>query len=562
LPTLEIELEDLEALLGMPLPKNKDNLNEILAFIKGEIKDLNDKNIRIELKDSNRVDLWGVEGLARALCGFLNIDNGLIEYQVIGDSDVEVQVNSRLRQIRPYIGCAVVRDIQLSNMAIRNLMHFQEKLDTTYGRNRRKTSIGLYDFDLISPPLYYDVVKPNEISFVPLDFNEELTLEEILRLHPKGIEYGDIVRQYPFWPIFTDSEKKVLSFPPIINSNDLGKITEDTNNVLIEVTGTVLKTVLNTLTNLTVALADRGGSIYSTIIHYPYKEIKDITTPILNIDTFEIDRDYIQKVIGIEMKLSEISSLLEKARYAVAKTTGSQITVRIPSYRVDIQHPIDIIEDIAITYDYNKIQPRWPHLPTIGGVSSKTTFRDLVREIVIGLGFQEILTFNLTNSEVLFTRMNIKPERLVEMANPRLASMTSFRNWLLPSLLEFLSDNIHVEYPQKIFEIGHCITYDEKESNKIKEMEKLSCISIHSNANFSEVKSILDALFRNLNINYKLESFNHGSLIKGRSGKILVEENNIGFIAEIHPQVLRNWNLENPAISFELNLDIIYETLF
>jgi len=555
MPTIEVERDDLESLLGVKLPENEEGLNDILAYVKGEAKQVEGQDIRIEFKDSNRADIWGVEGLARALRGFLDLEKGLRDYHIAGSSGVEVKVDARLENIRPYIGCSVVRDIKLTDPAIRQIMRFQDKMDQTYGRNRQRTSIGVYDFDLITPPLSYRTAEPREVSFVPLEFEEELTLEEILDKHPKGIDYGHIVRDYPVWPIFMDSEDKVLSFPPIINSSDLGRITETTSNVLTEVTGTAYETVLDVLTNITLALADRGGSVHSAEIHYPYEEVSDTVTPTLNVETLRIEVDYIQKVVGIPLNLSEIRDSLERSRYGVSEATESHVAVQVPCYRVDILHPIDVVEDIAIAYNYNKIQPRWPELPTIGGLSSETEFRDLVREVVIGLGFQEILTYSMTSPDVLFTRMNIKPETVVEIANPKLVSMTCLRNWLLPSLMELLSHNIHVEYPQKTFEVGYCTMHDEQRENKTVDQEKLACVTIHSNANFTEAKSVLDAFLSNLGMRYQLEALDHGSFIEGRTGSILIENTEVGFIGELHPQVLRNWNLENPAAAFEIDLD-------
>jgi phenylalanyl-tRNA synthetase beta chain len=556
-PTIEIELEDLESLIGIDLPRDEEQLNDILAYVKGEVKNVESKETRIELKDSNRADIWGVEGLARALKGFLNLEKGLKEYRIAGDSSVEVKVESKLRNIRPYIGCAVLKGVKLTDAAIRQMMHFQDKMDQSYGRNRRRTSIGLYDFDLISPPLRYGVAKPKEVSFVPLEFTEKLTLKEILERHPKGIEYGHIVRKHPVWPIFMDSEDKVLSFPPIINSNDLGRITPETENMLVEVTGTAYNTVLNTLTNITLALADRGGRIFSARIHYPYKDINDVTTPDLKADTMKLDVNYVQKVTGLHLDTAQIQELLSKARYGVAKAARSTVTVKIPCYRVDVLHPVDIVEDIAVAYNYNKIQPRWPQLLTIGGLSADTEFCDLVRELMVGLGFQETLTYVMTNPEVLFTKMNLKLQKIVDVANPKLAFMTCLRNWLVPSLIEFLSHNTHVEYPQKVFEVGYCILHDEESENRTKEIQELACVMMHSNANFSEAKSVFDALLLNLGLSYELQETEHESFIKGRTGKIILGNQEVGLIGEIHPQVLQNWGLENPVAAFEISLDSI-----
>ena len=555
MPTVELNREDLESLLGMRLPEDVEELNEILAYVKGEVKGLDYEEIRVELKDSNRADIWSAEGLARALRGFLGLEEGLKEYRVAGSSGVEVYVNPRLKDIRPYIGCAVVKDVKLTDAAIRQIMRFQDKMDQTYGRNRRRTSIGLYEFDLVKPPLHFTVAKPKEISFVPLEFDEELTLEEILEKHPKGRDYGHIVRQFPVWPIFMDSENHVLSFPPIINSNDLGRITEKTRNVLIEVTGTSYETVLDTLINVTVALADRGGAIYSAEIHYPYLGMADDVTPNLDVDTISLDVSYVQRFIGLKLNASEIIPLLEKARYGIAESSETRIVVQVPCYRVDVLHPIDVVEDIAIAYDYNRIPDEWPQLATVGKISDETIFRDYIREIMVGLGFQEVLTYIMSNPETLFAKMNLKPSRVVELANPKITSMTCLRNWLLPSLMELLSHNVHVDYPQRIFEVGYCVVHDEKRENKTRDIEKLACVNIHSNANFTEAKAQLDALLSNLGVKYDLEETHHESFIEGRAGKIMLGKKEAGIIGEIHPQVLQNWELENPASAFEISID-------
>jgi len=555
MPTVELDREDFESLLGIRLPEDVEKLNEILAYVKGEVKSIEYEEIRIELKDSNRADIWSTEGLARALRGFMGFEKGLKEYKIAGDSGVEVHVNPKLENIRPYIGCSVVKGVKLTDAAIRQIMRFQDKMDQTYGRNRRRTSIGLYEFDLVKPPLYFTVAKPRDISFVPLEFTERLTLEEILERHPKGKEYGHIVRRFPVWPIFMDSENQVLSFPPIINSNDLGRITEETRNVLIEVTGTSYETVMDTLINVTVALTDRGGEIYSATVRYPYGKTTSDVTPDLSVDTISLDVSYIQKVIGLKLNASEIAALLEKARYGVKKFSKTKVVVQVPCYRVDVLHPIDVIEDIAIAYDYNRIPDEWPRLATVGKLSNETQFRDLIREIMVGLGFQEVLTYIMSNPETLFTKMNLSPSRVVELANPKITSMTCLRNWLLPSLMELLSHNVHVDYPQRIFEVGYCVIHDKKQENKTRDVEKLACVNIHSNANFTEAKSQLDALLSNLGIDYALVEAAHKSFIDGRVGKIMIGEHEAGVIGEIHPQVLRNWGLENPASAFEISLD-------
>lgn len=272
MPTIQVLFNDLQRLLGRELPREISELNDVLSYAKGEVESLVGDELSIEVKDGNRPDLWSVEGIARQLRGTLGIEGGIKDYHVEGYSGFEVNVDERLHDIRPFIASAVVRNVRLDDEVIREFMHLQDKLDQTYGRGRKRSSIGLYNFNLLKPPLSYRVAKPSEVSFTPLGGDEEMNLKEILEKHPKGLEFGHIVKPYKYWPILMDAEKKILSFPPIINSNDLGRIMEDVRDIFIEVTGTSYQTVLNTLMMVTLSVSDRGEKIFSTKIDYPYGE--------------------------------------------------------------------------------------------------------------------------------------------------------------------------------------------------------------------------------------------------------------------------------------------------
>ena len=559
MPSIEVDYADFEKMLGIEIYKNLEKLNDILAFVKGEGKLLDEEKgiMTIEIKDSNRPDIWNVEGLARTLRGFLGFEKGLRKYAV-GKPLVEVQVDPRLKEIRPYIGCSIVKNVKLTDAIIRGFMHMQDKLDQTYGRNRRRTSIGLYDFSLITPPLHYTVAKPTEISFVPLDFEEKLNLMEILKQHPKGIEYGHIVSQHPVYPILLDSKKKVLSFPPIINSQDLGKITEKTRHILVEVTGTIHQTVLNTLKIVTLSLIDREGRAYSAIIRYPHEELT-VVTPKFETWHMNLEVQYVNKVLGLQLTAVQIAKLLGKAGFGAKILDRRKLNVRIPCYRIDVMHPIDLVEDIGIAYGYNNVKPLWRKLPTTGGAKPEARLFNVARDLMVGLGFQEVLTYTLTNREKLFRKMNRRKERIVEIANPKVQTLTCLRNWLLPSLMEFLSNNLHVEYPQNIFELGTVTLLDKERETKTRDEEKLAAVISSANASFSEIKSVLDSFFMNLDVEWRIKEAEHSSLIDGRVGTAVVDETDIGIVGEVHPKVLEAWRLENPVAAFELNMKTIFE---
>ena len=559
MPTIDVESVELERLLSLKLDSDMPKLNELLAFVKGEVK-LYDKAegvVSIEMKDTNRPDLWSVEGLARGLRGFQGIAKGSKKYST-GKPIVEVQVDSQLEKIRPFIGCAIIKNVTLTDAIIRGLMHLQDKLDQTYGRGRQKTSIGIYDFDLITPPLNYSVAKPEEISFEPLGFTEKLNLAEILEQHPKGIEYGHIVKKHSVYPILLDSKNKVLSFPPIINSNDLGHVSEQTRNVLVEVTGTMHETVLNTVKLVTLALIDRGGEPYAATVNYGKGKPQEVT-PDFSEKHFELDVAYANKILGLSLTGERIAELLGVAGLGIEKIGKDKVSVLVPCYRVDVMHQVDLVEDVAIAYGYNNIEAVWRELATSGGSRPEQQLLDVTRELMVGLGFQEILTNTLTNPENLFAKMNIDAKvnsektPVVEISNPKVMTMVCLRNWLLPSVMEFLGNNQSVEFPQKIFELGKITLLDESQETQTRDEERLAAAVSHANASFSEIKSALDSIFMNLGLDWETRSTAHPSFIEGRVGEVVAKGTSVGILGEINPRVLVSWKLENPTVAFELN---------
>jgi phenylalanyl-tRNA synthetase beta chain len=565
MPTIDVDYLELERLLSVKLDGDMAKLDDILAFVKAEVKGFNEKEgtVSVEMKDTNRPDLWSVEGLSRALRGYLNLEKGLKQYTA-DKPIIEVNVNAKLWNIRPFICCSVIKNIHLSDNIIRGIMHLQEKLDQTNGRNRQKTSIGIYNFDLIVPPIEYTAVKPEDVSFVPLGFTEKMSLNEILELHPKGMEYGQIVRKNALYPMLFDSQGKVLSFPPIINSADLGKITEESRNLLVEVTGILHKTVLNTLNLVTSALIDRGGKAYTAAINYPEKPSypeKTVVTPDFSNRHVTLDIAYTNRLLGLKLNAKQISELLHTAGLGVEKTAEDSISVLVPCYRVDVMHQVDLIEDVAVAYGYNNIEAKWRELPTTGRAKPDQRFIDVARELMVGLGYQETFNTTLTNPDSLFQKMNTEPTKIIELANPKIVTMTCLRNSILPSLMEFLSVNQSVEFPQKIFELGKVTLLDVTKETQTRDEDWAAAVTTHPNANFSEIKSALDSFMANFGVEWQIKETIHPSFIEGRVGGVIIAGLEVGVVGEVNPLVLEAWKLENPAAAFEINMKMVIKAL-
>jgi phenylalanyl-tRNA synthetase beta chain len=271
--------------------------------------------------------------------------------------------------------------------------------------------------------------------------------------------------------------------------------------------------------------------------------------------------EYANKILGLQLTSERIAELLLTAGFGVENVNAKTVSVLIPCYRIDVMHPVDLVEDVAIAYGYNNIEPLWRELPTTGRVRPEQRLLDVARELMVGLGFQEILTYTMTNHDNLFTKMNREKTRTVEIANPKVVTMTCLRNWLLPSLMEFLSSNQSVEFPQKIFELGKVTLLDEKRETKTRDEEWLAAAISHATASFSEIKSAIDAVFANLGVNWQIKATTHPSFIEGRVGDAIVNGVSVGVLGEINPQVLEAWKLENPTAAFEINMQKIIKIM-
>jgi len=535
------------------VPRDRDGLNEIFAFVKGDVESLEGDAVSIEVKDSNRPDIWSVEGIARALKGYLGAGR-IRPITVAGRSNLNVVVDKRVKPIRPFISTAIVKGLQPTDEALKSWINLQEKLDQTYGRKRKIASIGFYQADLIQSPLSYTVANPDIITFAPLGSEEKQSLREIVSTHPKGSEYGEIISQFESWPVLVDGADNVLSLPPVINSNDLGRITTGTRNILVEVTGTNAETVHNTLKIVVSSLAERGGRIYSCLETYPYGTPRRLVSPDLTPTVTSLRLSHINKLLGTSVRLREASRFVERAGYKVQRATRDTIQLEIPCYRTDIMHSVDMMEDIAIAMDINKLKPEWPMIWTVGNLAKETDENESVAEIMIGLGFQEVLTYALTSPVVVSNNVPSSQGKLVELLNPRMTTHTVLRNWLLPSLLETTSHNTHVDYPQRIFEIGPCIGRRENETHPIQETRRLAAVTIHANAGFTEIRSSIDALAKNKGRSFQIKETEHPSFLSGRCGAIISDGREVGVIGEVNPRVIKSWGLNLPAAAFEVEM--------
>lgn len=542
-------LTGLRKLIGRRLTLNQ--LENTLFLLKAEIERVEDDEIEIEI-NPDRQDMLSEEGIARAVRSFLGVSPGLREFPV-KKSGKKIVVRPGLTKIRPFIACSIVKNVVSDDELVKRYMRLQEALTATHGRNRRKASIGLYVNDEIEYPVTYCPKQPQSIRFVPLGTEEELNGLEILAVHEKGIEYGSIISEFEKWPLLKDSKGQILSLPPIINSNDLGRITTETKNIFVEVTGTHLPTVEQALNIMTTSLAERGGQIESVSVVYPDGTTSE--TPDLKPEKMKISTGDSNRLTGLGMNDLEVVAALERMGYDAKVAKADQIEVRVPRYRVDILHPVDVIEDVAIGYGFDRIEPELPQTMTSGKVRQTTRLKNKVRDIMIGMEYQEILSYIMTSPETLTTKM-LREKPIVVTGNPRSREYSVLRNSLLPILLDFASKNQHEDYPQKVFEVGDIVIPDERMETRVLQIPAVSGLTSDTEVNITELATDIGNLMRNMGLDRRFEfrTREDPSFIRCRSADVLVDEQPRGIFGEISPEVLTNFSIGMPVVAFEVFL--------
>ena len=560
MPTISISRSDLDRLIGRRATEKE--LDAWLPLVKGEVKDVAAATgeLKIELQDSNRPDLWCVEGIARQIRCKLKGAPGAYPYVKAGKGRRDqVLVEKGLEQVRPFVAACKARGCTVSDDGLTQLIQTQEKLAEIFGRQRRTVSIGLYRLPSITFPVRYMLADPEEVSFRPLGYEEPMTLREILEIHPKGQEYATILADQTRYPLLRDAKAKVLSFPPIINSRDIGEVRVGDSDLFVEVTGTDLRMVMLVLNIFAANLHDRGAAIEPVDVVYPSKTAfgRTLRMPRHFTESRKISRDEIAAALGTELSMKEIRSSLTSYGYAVTNA-GETLTVTPPAYRNDLMHPVDIIEDVAISRGYASFSPIMPSAFTVGSLTRIEQLSDKVRELMVGFGFQEIVSNILGSREDLLQKMRLTSQeqesRVIEIDNVMSQSVEMLRQWILPSLLRVEATSSRSFYPHFLFEVGEVAILDVSAETGSRTELRLSALCAHASASFSECHSFLEQLCFYLNKAYRLRPNSHPSFLEGRVAQILVGDQSIGLIGELHPEVLERWQISMPCSMFELTL--------
>jgi phenylalanyl-tRNA synthetase beta chain len=550
MPVIDVNLEDLRELLekDVTIEELRDRLPMMGTGWEGETAE----GFQLEIFP-NRPDMLSIEGLARAYATFTGLKKGLREYSV-KEAGYEVVVEEKVENVRPWFVTAVVKNVEFDDPLIRSIIQMQEKLHVTHGRRRRKVAIGLHNLEPVEFPVTY-TTKPPGFRFRPLGERFEKDLTQILTEVHTGREYAWIVEGFEEYPMILDAKGMVLSMPPIING-EYTRIDETTRDLFIDVTGTDLKAITEVLNIIVTTFADRGAEIYVVENRYPDGTV--LKTPDLSPREMDIDNGYVNATLGMEFTPEETAGYL--AMMGHETEPGETLRVRVPRYRTDIMHPIDLVEDVAIAYGYDRFVPVIPEIASEAGEAPLEIFSRGLRNFLIGFGFQEVVTFMMSNREKLFARMGLPEEPIAETSNPKMEGYTSVRNRLLPSLMEVLSTNKHHPYPQNIYEVDDVILIDPSTETGARSARRLAIVLCHAKANFSEIKAVMNSILENLEVKAMIEAGGLDCFIGGRRYIAKVEGEPLCWAGELRPEVLESWDLEMPVAALEMDVNKLFQT--
>jgi len=523
------------------------DMQEKIALFGTPVEEVHSDTVEIEIFP-NRPDLLSYYGFKRSFLSFLGKGTGLKKFKINpAEKEYSVKIDSSVENVRPFTVCAVIKGLKFDSEKIKDIVEFQEKLHTTIGRRRRKLAIGIYPMEKIKFPITFRAIEPDKIRFQPLESPREMSGLEILQRHPTGKEYAHLLAGKMKFPVFMDSEEKILSMPPIINSETTGRVTKNTKEIFVECSGYDINILEKCLNIIVTVLSDMGGKIYQVKVG---KKI----TPTLEIEKMNLNLEKVNKILGLELKEKELKTNLEKMGYSYNNSE-----VIIPSYRTDILHDIDLIEDVAIAYGYLNFEEKIPKIATIGEVNPKEKIKNKIAEILVGLKSIEVSNYHLTRKNDLFSKMGLTEKEeigYVEVMGSK-TEYTILRKNLTHYILRNFGDNIDASYPQNIFELGKVFNLDENWN--IIESEKLSYGS--TPGNFTNVAQVLNYLEENLGIYFEIkeQKKTDSYFISGRSADIYLDSKKIGVIGEIHPKILKNWKIKMPVALFEINLEELFK---
>jgi phenylalanyl-tRNA synthetase beta chain len=544
MPVVTLYFNRITKLLGSKVSREK--IISTLPFLGLDIEEETSDHINVEYSP-NRPDFSTDYGIVASLQGLLGIKLGAPQLGIKNGIHT-IKADTSVAKVRPYIVAIEALNGKMDDETIRQMITMQEDLHNGIGRKRKKVSIGIHDLSKIKFPLVYKAVERTH-KFIPLNSQDGMTVSEILGKTETGLAYKHLLEESKKVPVIVDSAQNTISFPPIINSK-LTEVTTMSRNLLIEVTATDKNAAEDALAVMAYAMQNAGFKVFSVRISGPRN-----STPLLTSRKMLLDPVLVKNTLGLDVPTSVMVKSLRKSRLD-ATVKGKQILCLVPRYRTDIFGSIDLVEEVALGYGIQNLEPTIPQAKSAGQKNKVTVSLEAARSTMIGLGYSEVANFGLAGKQILYDLAKRDSSGMVSVSDSKSQEHQILRDALLPGLVDVLSRNIHETYPQKIFEIGTAFYRDDPVGEEI----HLACASAHNDVSYTEIKSILQSFLKSGFAVTPITKISSDSLfVQGRTADILVDDKKVGIVGELAPEVLDSFKLRIPVAGFEIKLtDLLF----
>lgn len=560
MPSLAVEKNLLLKKIGKEITEKE--LNDVVFDFGVELDEIYEENGKTMVKfdiPANRYDLLSLEGFSTALRAYMSLDR--FEDLNIKET-VGVTVYRKSTHEREYIACGIIRGIKFDKDSYESFIGYQDKLHCSIGRNRSLLAIGTHDLDKIHGKITYQSIDLSDIQFTPLitDVKESQEIKNLKLISGAELKnhFSNDKKIFKFFDLLSESDKAVvfkcddtvMSVPPIINSNTT-KISLETKNIFVEVTGTDFNKVNTALKYILYNF--RGDSVeYVDIVNEDTSE--KIRTPQFHDFEYTISLETINKKLHLNLKAEEVKHLLERMLYEVTIDSDSLI-VHVFDVRGDVLHECDIIEDIAIAYGFNNFNFRCPPIYTVGFEDPINKFSDKVRQELAIFGFIEALTLTLLSK----AENIVDPELAVILGNPKSKEYEVVRTSLLPGILKSIGSNLHTKIPIKVFEVADVVLLNEKADEGAKNERRACCVIASNRSLLEDVQGPLSMLFTKCGINnFSYEKSCDSRYLENQNAIVKIGDFVIGTLGVLHPHVCKQFEIPYAASSFEINLEILF----
>ena len=315
--------------------------------------------------------------------------------------------------------------------------------------------------------------------------------------------------------------------------------------------------------NLTVPALERinfllketgGGRISQIIDIYPKKVLPK---------KIKLDLNYVERLLGVKIPTKEVKDILNKLEFKIRQGRPNQLTVEIPTFRLDISLPEDLIEEIGRIYGFQRIPTNFPVVSLIPPKRNFEIFwENIIKDIIKESGFTEVYNYSFIGEKEAKI-FGYSPKEMIELENPMSLDQKYLRLSLIPNLLKNVKDNFKYFDEIRIFELGKMFGKEQKDKPTEKRMLTGLITQKQGEDEFYRLKGVIDSLLNKLGIsNVWYDSYQQTpeeSRLKiwhpKKSSEIKVDHQEIGFLGEISSKTLKDLRIREKVVLFDIDFE-------